>query len=208
MRPIVALRLRTVCAILGVVASTACVSSSVSPHPPAAAVRPPAPAAAPPAPDASYDWHVLLLVPFGTLLKDSPLALHEVLLFHDPAQDTSRGEDKDCYAIDGASQPQFLGRRPDDYLLCFDQQDRLSRIEASVRLPAESAGAIFAAACALWLKTASPASSAAGSCEGRDGATGFSARLGGEPAAGAAAADAAAQSAMTLSISLFSVTDP
>jgi len=203
MRPIVALRLRTVCAVLAVAASTACVSSSVSPHPPAAASRPPAPAAAPPAPDASYDWHVLLLVPFGTLLKDSPLALHEVLLFHDPAHDTSRSEDKDCFAIDGASPPQFVGRRPDDYLLCFDPQDRLNRIEASVRLPADSAGAIFAAACALWLKNASPAAGAAGSCEGRDGATGFSARLGGEPAA-----DAPAQAAVTLSISLFSVTDP
>ena len=189
------------------VASTACVSSSVSPHPPAAAVRPPAPAAAPPAPDASYDWHVLLLVPFGTLLKDSPLALHEVLLFHDPAQDTCRGEDKDCYASTARRSRNFsvAGRM---IICCASTSDRLSRIEASVRLPAESAGAIFAAACALWLKTASPASSAAGSCEGRDGATGFSARLGGEPAAGAAAADAAAQSAMTLSISLFSVTDP
>ena len=33
--------------------------------------------------DASYDWHGLVLMPFGTLLKSSPIALHEVLLFHD-----------------------------------------------------------------------------------------------------------------------------
>ena len=33
--------------------------------------------------DASYDWHGLVLAPFGTLLKESPIALHEVLLFHE-----------------------------------------------------------------------------------------------------------------------------
>lgn len=199
--------MRTVRAVLGVAALTACVSSPVPPRPTAAAPGQSAPATAAPAPDASYDWHALILVPFGTLLRDSPLALHEVLLFHDAAQDAGRIEDRDCYGVDGASPPQFVGHRPDDYLLCFDH-DRLNRIQASVRLPANGAGPIFAAACALWLKNSSPRSSTADSCEGRDGATGFSAHLDGGPANGAAAPGAAAQSTMRLSISLFSVIDP
>src|SRR5258707_15738106 len=60
------------------------------------ACRAPSPRAAPPdrAPpppathepgDASYDWHGLLIAPFGSVLKDIPLALHEVLLFRDDA---------------------------------------------------------------------------------------------------------------------------
>ena len=87
-------------------------------------------------------------MPFGTLFKDSPLALHEVLLFQDVAQAGGDTANQDCYAIDGAPPP-FVGRRPDEYLLCFSH-DRLIRVDASVRLPAASAGALFAAACAQW----------------------------------------------------------
>ncbi len=47
-------------------------------------LRRPQPAPAPL--DASYDWHVLLVAPFGSVLKDVPLTLHEVLLFRDEAQ--------------------------------------------------------------------------------------------------------------------------
>jgi hypothetical protein len=38
-----------------------------------------------PATDPSYDWHGQVIVPFGVLLKSSPVPLHEVLLFHDEA---------------------------------------------------------------------------------------------------------------------------
>jgi hypothetical protein len=167
-------------------------------------------AAAPQAPPAiaraSYDWRGLLLVPFGTLLKDSPLALHEVLLFHDAARAVSGNEDGDCYGID-APPPQFAGRRPEDYRLCFDH-DRLSRIEASVQLPADDAGRVFAAACAEWRGESAPGNDR---CDGHAGATGFRARL--EPGAAPSApprsaAPAAAEAPMiTLSISLFSADD-
>jgi len=125
--------------------------------------------------DASYDWHGLVLVPFGSLLKASPVPLHEVLQFHD---ETSRAEaaDKDCFATAGAP-PRFLGRQPAQYLLCFDH-DRLNRIEAAVELPAAAAPRVFAAACALWLKTTPSAVGSGDACEGRDGRVAFSARLG------------------------------
>jgi hypothetical protein len=129
--------------------------------------------------DASYDWHSLVTVPFGTLLKESPIPLHEVLLFHEAAP--ADADNKDCYAIDGAA-PRFVGQQPDQYLLCFDH-DHLNRIEAEVRLAAEDAPRVFAKACALWLKniapgpSLSPAAPAGTLCEGVDGATSFSARL-------------------------------
>jgi hypothetical protein len=124
--------------------------------------------------DPSYDWHGLILTPFGTLLKESPVPLHEVLLFHDEAHPATEAEMRDCFAIDGAP-PRFVGRQPDQLLLCFDH-DRLNRVEASVRLGAEEAAQVFAQACALWLK--GPAPPAGGStCEGRDGGVAFSAQL-------------------------------
>lgn len=158
-------------AALGAAALWGCASSAPSQTRSAAAPGPVAET-----PNASYDWHPLMLVPFGTLLKDVPLALTEVLMFHDADSAARPTEDKDCYRMDGASPPQFLGRRPDDYLLCFDH-DRLSRIEASVRLPAADAAPVFSAACAQWQRLAKPAAGTPGSCEGRDGTTDFSAHL-------------------------------
>jgi hypothetical protein len=164
--------------------------------------KPPAPQA-PPA-EVSYDWHALVLVPFGTLLKDSPLALHEVLVFH-AAQGGDSG-DGDCYAIDGAAPPRFAGQRADDYLLCF-VRDRLNRIDATVRLPAQDAGPIFAAACSQWQKNGASSSRIdADLCEGRDGDTSFSARLGGEAAQSSPAQSSPAQSTLTMRISLVRVT--
>ena len=132
--------------------------------------------------DASYDWHVLLIAPFGSVLKDIPLPLHEVLLFRDEARGAAAADDAECYAPD-QSAPQFVGQTPDEYLLCF-KQDRLTRIQASVRLDTAQAQEVFAAACAGWLQravaSAAPAAPAADSCEGREGATHFSARLGEE----------------------------
>ena len=124
--------------------------------------------------DASYDWRVLLLEPFGVLLKESPLPLHEVLLFHDAA---NRGESdsKDCYSIEGTP-PKFLDERPEHYLLCFDH-DRLGRVEAAVRLPADEAPQVFARACALWLKDTAMAPGGGTTCEGQSGRVAFTARL-------------------------------
>src|SRR5450432_4908591 len=133
----------------------------------ACAAPAPKPAASPQAPpplDASYDWNVLLVAPFGSVLKDVPLTLHEVLLFRDEAHAASAADELECYAVDGA-RPRFLARPLSEYLLCF-KQDRLSRVEATVRLPADEAAQIFAEACALWLKGGQEATDA---CTGSDG---------------------------------------
>ena len=140
----------------------------------------PEPGALQPAPlqptavDSQYDWHALLLAPFGTLLKDSPVPLHEVLLFREATRGAADGDLKDCYAIDAAA-PRLVGRATDEYLLCFEH-DRLARIDASVNLAADEAAAVFTRACAVWQKTAAPPL-AEGPCEGRDGAVTFSAHL-------------------------------
>jgi hypothetical protein len=189
---------RSVAAFWAVAALSACLSPSAPRHAP--------PHAAPV--DTSYDWHGLILLRFGTLLKDSPIALHEVLLFQDAAHGGGGGgggdrASEDCYTIGGVPPP-FVGRRPDEYLLCFSH-DHLIRIDASVRLPAESAGPIFAAACAQWRATEAPVAQAPGSCDGRDGTTRFSARLAGDPESAAAAS---APAAVALSISLFDADEP
>lgn len=162
--------------------------------------RAPAPETPPPKPqvslDGSYDWHVLLIAPFGSTLKEIPIRLHEVLLFRDEAPGGARADDAECYAPDEAV-PRFAGRMPDEYLLCF-RQDRLVRIQASVRLATAQAPELFAAACGGWLQRAAaaapgPSAGAASaaatpataatrdSCEGREDATRFSAHLGEEP---------------------------
>jgi len=138
----------------------------------ACAASPPKPAA-PPAPsppplDASYDWHVLLVAPFGSALKDVPLTLHEVLLFRDEAQRAAPADELECYAVDG-NRPLFIARSFSEYLLCF-KHDRLSRIEATVRLPADDAARIFADACGLWMKNAQATTE---DCAGSEGGTTF-----------------------------------
>ena len=105
----------------------ACAASQPKP------VVPPEPAPAPL--DASYDWHVLLVAPFGSVLRDVPLTLHEVLLFRDEAQHAAPADELECYAVDGTL-PRIVARSPSEYLLCF-KHDRLSRVEATVRLPAD-----------------------------------------------------------------------
>jgi hypothetical protein len=144
--------------------------------------------------DASYDWHGLLIAPFGSLLKDVPLTLHEVLLFRDEAHGAAAADNGECYAS-AAPAPRFVGRTPDEYLLCF-KQDRLSRIQASVRLTAEQAPQIYAAACALWSRNSAsaratpagtpsaaatdPETQRAADCQGREGTIHYSGRLGEE----------------------------
>jgi hypothetical protein len=133
-------------------------------HPKPSAAPPPAPAPL----DASYDWHVLLVAPFGSVLKDVPLTLHEVLLFRDESQRTAPADELECYAVDG-KRPLFVARSLTSYLLCF-KHDRLTRVEASVRLPADEAARIFADACGLWMKNAH---STAEECTGSEGGTTF-----------------------------------
>ncbi|MEO7207203.1 MAG: hypothetical protein ABI145_10525 [Steroidobacteraceae bacterium] len=141
------------------------------------APKPSAPSAPPAAPlDASYDWHVLLVVPFGSVLKDVPLTLHEVFLFRDDAQRAAPTEELECYAVDG-NRPRFVARSPTSYLLCF-KHDRLSRVEATVALPADEAARIFADACGLWMKNAQAATE---ECAGSEGGTTFSGHFENEP---------------------------
>ncbi len=157
--------------LAGILLAAAC----SSPGPSADHARTQAATAAPSAiTDASYDWHVLVIVPFGVLLKDSQVPLHEVLLFHD-AMDRPETEGRECYSTPG-SPPRFLGQQPDHYLLCFDH-DRLGRVDVVVPLPAADAPQVFARACALWLRNTATTMASGTTCEGRDGSVGFSARL-------------------------------
>jgi hypothetical protein len=146
-------------------------AACAAPKPKAAALPP-----APPPLDASYDWHVLLVAPFGSVLKDVPLTLHEVLLFRDEARSASAADELECYAVDGA-RPRFLARPIAEYLLCF-KQDRLSRIEATVRLPADESAQIFADACGMWQKSGQ---AAAEGCAGTDGGIAYSGHIDSEP---------------------------
>jgi hypothetical protein len=172
-------------------ALTACHSAAVR-APPEHVTAPPAvtaPDTRPPL-DATYDWHVLLIVPFGVTLKDIPLTLHEVLLFRDQARGNGAGDDAECYAPDGPA-PRFIGSTPDEYLLCF-KHDRLARVQASVRLSDPQPAGVFAAVCEDWLRHATPApadaaapgaggpgadTNGSGTCEGSDGAVRFNARF-------------------------------
>ena len=133
------------------------------------------PAAAPIPLDASYDWHVLLIAPFGSVLKDVPLTLHEVFLFRDEGERATPDE-LECYAVDG-TRPRFVARSLSEYLLCF-KHDRLSRIEATVRLPADEAARIFADACGLWMKNAQTTTA---ECAGSEGGTTFAGHFENEP---------------------------
>jgi hypothetical protein len=142
----------------------ACSAPAPKPEPPAA----PAPL------DASYDWHVLLVAPLGSLLKDAPLPLHEVLVFRDEAPAASSADPAECFVPNG-NPPRFLARQPEDFVLCYTH-DRLSRIEATVRLPATEAPQVFADACGLWMKTAP--GQPAGGCSGSTDGILFSGQLG------------------------------
>jgi hypothetical protein len=143
----------------------------------ASAPKPAAPLEPAPAPlDASYDWHVLLVAPFGSVLKDVPLTLHEVLLFRDETERAAPAGELECYAVDG-NRPLFVARSPSEYLLCF-KNDRLSRVEATVQLPADDAARIFADACGLWMKNAQPTTE---ECAGSEGGITFAGHFANQP---------------------------
>jgi hypothetical protein len=128
------------------------------------------------------------VVPFGTLLKDMPVALNEVILFHDAAGTSAAGapaaggsaigspaagsandaESGECFSLAGASPPEFLARPPEPYLLCFEH-DRLHRIEASVQLAADDAARLKDAVCAQWLGSAEDRALTPDGCVGSDG---------------------------------------
>ena len=161
-----------VCARRTLAAAVALMAAACAAPPP----KPAAPAAPPPL-DASYDWHVLLIAPFGSALKDIPLAVHEVLLFRDEAPGSASlgapaHDDPECYAVEGKS-PRFMARSPSEYLVCFTH-DRLSRVEATVRLAQTESEQIFADACGLWTKN-TPAGGR--TCDGADGTITFAAHL-------------------------------
>ena len=175
--------------------------------------------------DSSYDWRALTVAPFGSVLKEIPLTLHEVLLFRDQTHGGTPADDAECYASD-APAPRFVGRTPDEYLLCF-KADRLARIQASVRLTAAEAPDVLAAACGVWLKNAARAATGAAvpgaasptadaqrtdaqsttaqsadACKGRDGTVRFSAHLGEDAASAEAPQAKTPQTETTLSITL------
>jgi len=152
----------------------ACASPPPKDHPPEAGPAQNAAAA-----DPSFDWHPLVVEPFGTRLVDSPVRLHEVLLFREQSREPADIESKDCYTVDGTP-PTFVGQVPDQYLMCFEH-DRLDRIDASVRFAADDAARLFGRACALWSGNAQPPAKADDACEGRDGDIAFSARLAAVP---------------------------
>jgi hypothetical protein len=124
-------------------------------------------AATPPAPDAASaavaavpvpprtpppgsDWRTLPLAPFGSRLQELPIPVHEVLLFQDSSE--PQRPEAECYAPDGPRR-RFVGREVDSDLLCL-RAGRLQRVEVSVSLPADAAGADFARYCDGWLAVA------------------------------------------------------
>jgi hypothetical protein len=159
-------------AVIAVVACPVMLAGCASSNAPSSAKAAASPA--PPAP--THDWRELVVLPFGTLLKDVPYRLAEVVLFHDSATGAAGREDRECYTLQGAAAPRWFGRQVDEYSLCFSS-DRLNRIEASVRLPPESAPSQFAAACADWRRAGIPGGSAPDRCDARDGTTEVDARL-------------------------------
>ena len=162
----------------GLAAAMALTLAACASNKKAAAPAPPVapPVAPPPAPvlDASYDWHVLLLAPFGSVVKEVPFKLHEVLLFKD--QESAGAEGGECYATEQAP-PTFLKRTPTEFLLCF-KHDHLWRIEALVSLAKDEAGEILNGACGLWHRNAGDSTPwVAPPCAGSDGTVRYEALL-------------------------------
>lgn len=163
---VAASRLALTCAFMA-----ACASSPADRTASSVAVPPPPANAA----DASYDWHALLPAPWGTLLKAMPMPLHEVLLFQDESHGIEARTGEDCYTGDSPP-PLFLGRPPQEFLLCFEH-DRLNRVEAAVRVDAGEAEAVVTRACGRWLKDALTPPASIEACAGRDADTDWRARL-------------------------------
>ncbi len=93
--------------------------------------------------DPADDWRRLPIAPFGSLLQDLQVPVHEVLMFGELAS-------QECYGLD-APQGQFVGRQIDAYLLCF-AKGRLDRVEVTVNLSVADAAADFSRYCDGWLQ--------------------------------------------------------
>jgi hypothetical protein len=124
--------------------------------------------------DPSSDWRRLAVAPFGSLLQDVHVPVHEVLMFGEQAHE-------ECYALDVPA-GRFTGREVESYLLCFSR-GRLDRVELSFSVPEAGAEAEFSRYCDDWLTgTVAVSPRTSGSCSG-EAAQGlsFSASLGGSP---------------------------
>lgn len=163
--------------ILAAIACPAMLAACASSNGPRAGSAPAhAPPSLAPTPGPNHDWRALLVLPFGTRLRDVPYRLGEIVMFRDSAGGIGGGEDKECYTLQGAAPPRLFGRPVDEYSLCFSS-DRLNRIEASVRLPPESASSQLAAACADWQTAGAGGTPAPDRCDGQEGSTEIYARL-------------------------------
>jgi hypothetical protein len=158
-------------------AASACVHTA-SPRPPAAPQAAPSAAVSSVPADPAADWRKLVIAPLGSRLPDLHVALEEVLFFRD-AGAAVRGEDAECYATHAGTMS-FAGRDTSEYLLCFDH-GRLNRVRATVNLPADSAGDLFARYCGEWPAALHPSTDV---CTASDGISTFSARLDPNPVQG------------------------
>jgi hypothetical protein len=155
---------------------------------PSPAVRPARPAdlaaASAPAPrDPKDDWHRLLIAPWGTRLQDLPIRLQEALFFRDAAGAQGAGAVSAADATRAGecftprdSLPSFAGGVAVSFVLCFSNE-RLSLIEAARDVARASAADTLQHYCDLWQSDAERGERSAGSCNGHDGATDFTARL-------------------------------
>ena len=108
--------------------------------------------------DPSSDWRKVAVAPFGSLLQDVPVPVHEVLMFGERSY-------QECYAPD-APAGRFIGREVDSYLLCF-ARGRLDRVELSLSVPDADAEAEFSRYCDDWQAgTATVSPRTARSCSG------------------------------------------
>ena len=137
--------------------------------------------------DPSGDWRRFAVAPFGSLLQDVHVPVHEVLMFGEQAQ-------QECYALDAPARSIF-GRQVDSYLLCYSK-GRLDLVELSVSLPEAGAEAEFSRYCDEWQRgTVANWPRTPGSCSGTTAqGLSFSASLGQSPE------DAGHDSPVTLSI--------
>jgi hypothetical protein len=93
-------------------------------------------------PDPSSDWRRFAVAPFGSLLQDVHVPVHEVLMFGEQAK-------LECYALD-APAGSIFGRAVESYLLCYSR-GRLDRVELSFSVPEAGAEAEFSRYCDDWL---------------------------------------------------------
>ncbi len=129
-------------------------------------------------------WRSLVPAPFGSRVAQVPFPMNEVLLFHrGPGDAPARAdaEDQECFSNAG-SPLEFRGAHVEDYVVCFFQE-RLFRVEAALRLPADAPADSAQRWCTDWregtqpLPVAKAASTNSAVCAGVQGGTAFSASV-------------------------------